>query len=996
MRLRLLGLAALWWALVAAAPTPLPFVPPPPDLSRLVPFATAPIEKPPAALPALAPPKPPLEVPTLPLVAFPRLEVKATAFLPAPRTLPCVGAWLRIASESLECGRARFGRGEFEEAARALEQAVRGGTDRDLLVEARYWLAETLYRLGRVEQADWLFRQVEQDAPRGDLAVFAAHGSGFTALELRDAARARDTFTRILGGPVPAPVDPWARHGQALANYLLGRHEEAHRIWAALATRPLPPALGRDVIFWVGESLGRIGQHGRAADELRRFFDGGAHPLADTARLRHAWWSLVAGRTQESLSAFRAFDALPGRGVSVPVIAVSERDWVDAGLALALAATGDGQGARDAARPLQNRRSALGTPVMLRLAEQAHESRRPADVRAIVQELLGGTLTPATRAWLLLINGDAERADGNRDDARTQYELAQRADAGSPTAWFAAFRRAQTNVEMREFAQAASQLTAVVQAPISPELRAAALSLQGDAAYHAGNHAQAAGAFRQVLVEFPNQPVAAAARLGLAWADLRQDRRAEARREFLAFAAGSPDDPHAPDALVLASELTLASGDVEGARQLLDRILNRHPAHPRAEFARLNRAILMIRTGQATAAEHALRDWVARAPFQPLLGRAHAALGVTLLAAARTAEASKEFAAAEREAVGAFASLGLGAAALQQAQWDAAAKHFGEARDNGTPPIVAAAEYGLAAVAFHRGAVREFKAPALAELGRVAGGSGTSRLLYVLTGIAIEEKDWPGALALAKRLVAELAAEEQTDDALTRVGTAAAEAGAWPVAREALATLHARYPKSPFVEGSRLLLAEAQLETGGAAEARPALERLATATPSAPRAADTWLALARAREATGDRTGALEAYARAARDGGTTGWKREALLAHARLLTEARRWSEARTVLEGVLKQDSGVGAAEAAAGIADTYRGEGESLAALEYYMTAAYLAPESPAGRRALVAAARGFTALRQPEAAAIVWKRLLGQSGLPAELGEAAREGLKEAGK
>jgi tetratricopeptide (TPR) repeat protein len=275
-------------------------------------------------------------------------------------------------------------------------------------------------------------------------------------------------------------------------------------------------------------------------------------------------------------------------------------------------------------------------------------------------------------------------------------------------------------------------------------------------------------------------------------------------------------------------------------------------------------------------------------------------------------------------------------------------------------------------------------------------GSGTARLLYVLAGIAIEEKDWPGALAMAKRMVAEFAAEEPTDDALARVGTTAAAAGAWPAAWEALATLHARYPKSPLVEGSRLLLAETQLETGRAAEARPALERLVTAAPSDPRATDTWIALARAREATGDRQGALEAYARAARDGGTTGWKREALLTHGRLLTEERRWSEARTVFEGVLKQDSGGGVAEAAAGIGDTYRGEGESLAAVEYYMTAAYLAPESPAGRRALAAAARSFAAMKQPAAAAIVWKKLLAQSGLPADLAAAAREGLKEIGR
>src|SRR5213592_3074689 len=36
------------------------------------------------------------------------------------------GAWLRISSESLECGRSKFAKEEFDEAARALEQVLRG------------------------------------------------------------------------------------------------------------------------------------------------------------------------------------------------------------------------------------------------------------------------------------------------------------------------------------------------------------------------------------------------------------------------------------------------------------------------------------------------------------------------------------------------------------------------------------------------------------------------------------------------------------------------------------------------------------------------------------------------------------------------------------------------------------------------------------------------------------------------------------------------------
>lgn len=993
MRRGFLGLAALWLALAGAAPAPTPLVPPPPDLTRLVPFATAPLEKPLLALPELPLPAPPVDLPSLPPAPAAGPADKPTAFLPAPRALPCVGAWLRIASESLECGRARFGKGEYEDAARALEQAVRAGTEREFLNEARYWLAETLFRLGRMEQADWLFRQVAQESPRGELGVFASHSSGWSALALGDGARARQTFTQLLAGPLPAPLDVWGRHGQALAEYALGRYDEAYQAWVSLASHPLPAALGRDILFWVGESAGRVGKFERAADDLARFRLGGSHPLAETAVLHLGWWSLAAGRVKESLEAFRAYLGAPvSAGTAGAAGRAPERDWAEAGLAVALAASGDDAAARNAVHGLRSRHSPLVEPVLLRLTRIAVEAGHPAATRPLVQELLGTSLTPPVRAWVLLTNGEADRQDADRDDARTQYELAQRTDPTSPTGWYAALRLAQTNFELREFAQAAGDLKTVLAAPISPELRSAALLLQGEAAYHAGDHATAGTAFRRMLVEFPQHALARAARLGVAWAALRQGRGDEARREFVEFARSFTDDANAPDALVLASELALAAGDSDGARALLDQVIATYPTHARTEFARLNRAILMIHAGDGAAARQPLQDWIARAPFQPLLGRAHAALGVALLAGGRAAEAAKEFTAAEREGVGALASLGLGAIALQQAQWDAAKARFSEARDTGTPAVAAAAEYGLAAVAFTTpGAVREFQAPARAELSRSPGAPSAPRLLYVLTGIAVETKDWKDAMATANRLVTEFPADDTAADALVRVGAGAAAGKAWPVAYEALASLARRYPKSPFVPGSRLLLAEAELETGRAAEARPALEQLVTATTDDAGATRTLLLLARAREATGDRPGALDAYARASREG--IEWPMESLFGHARLLAEEGRWDQARVALRKLLKSPDASVVADAASGIGEAYQREGQYLDSAEYYMTAAYLAPSSAAGQRALLGAARSFVALKQPDAAAIAYRKLLAQPDVPAALAAAARQGLAE---
>jgi hypothetical protein len=112
---RLVGLAIVW--LAATAQTPLPLTPPPPDLSRLVPFAAASLDKPPIAPPAVPLPPSPANMPPLPPAALriPAAE-RPTAPLPSPRTLPCIGAFLRVASESLECGRARFSKGEYDDA----------------------------------------------------------------------------------------------------------------------------------------------------------------------------------------------------------------------------------------------------------------------------------------------------------------------------------------------------------------------------------------------------------------------------------------------------------------------------------------------------------------------------------------------------------------------------------------------------------------------------------------------------------------------------------------------------------------------------------------------------------------------------------------------------------------------------------------------------------------------------------------------------------------
>jgi tetratricopeptide (TPR) repeat protein len=333
-RLALVG--SLWLALAAA--TPLPVKPPPPDLTPLVPWATAPLAKPAVEVPRLTPPPPPLSIaPVSPATVVIPAAPKPMAPMLSPRAMPCVGAWLRIASESLECARARIVRGEYEEAARALDNALRAGGDREILAEARYWFGEVLYLLGDFGRADWALQQALKDLAVPEYGPWARHASGWTSLRLGDFRRAEANFQALLGKPHPVPLDTWGRHGLALALYAQARWEDAEKAWSALLGRRVPVVLERDLAFWHGEALARTGQTERAVAKLQAFTQSGPHALLPAGQVRLGWLYLGQNRTTDAQAMFRAF--LAGSGD-----ARGDREWAEAGLALALVNGGDSAG----------------------------------------------------------------------------------------------------------------------------------------------------------------------------------------------------------------------------------------------------------------------------------------------------------------------------------------------------------------------------------------------------------------------------------------------------------------------------------------------------------------------------------------------------------------------------------------------------------------------------------------------------------------------------
>src|SRR5919204_1521247 len=120
----------LGWAVVASADISRKL--PSPDLRGLLPLAAMPLDKPAVALPAVVLPPPPQSLPELPappLLTDPGQRPRAP--MPPPRTLACnpLGTVLRVASELLECGRARYQRDDLEEARAAFQRATQESSD---------------------------------------------------------------------------------------------------------------------------------------------------------------------------------------------------------------------------------------------------------------------------------------------------------------------------------------------------------------------------------------------------------------------------------------------------------------------------------------------------------------------------------------------------------------------------------------------------------------------------------------------------------------------------------------------------------------------------------------------------------------------------------------------------------------------------------------------------------------------------------------------------
>jgi TolA-binding protein len=615
---------------------------------------------------------------------------------------------------------------------------------------------------------------------------------------------------------------------------------------------------------------------------------------------------------------------------------------------------------------------------------------------------------------------------------------------------------ARADVASGAFAQAQARAESVLRAGPPPDIRSTALAVAGDAAYGMGAYRTAAERYGQILLSDEVTSEAPHATLALGWAELRLGRLQDACRTWIRLARQFPTDPRASLSQILCAELSARAGETVVARKLFDRALEVHPVGPDADLARLGRSVLAIREGRTA---DGVRDLRVLAGASHLTAPAERKKILDGLSGARASPDRRLFltnhyesrlTARPDEPRGGVTTTNGTATATNGALPRLAAPFLDGARDAETTPHVL---HGLVVMATEDKAWPEVQALATSLVTYSPGYAPATGLLTWVGDRAASEQQWEVArasyqLALARNeSPATAQARINYAEALYRTGeanqarvelTRAMQAAPTPDQApralflladvnetlehrpEALAAyerVRRDHPRAAWTGERRLRHARLIQEAPGRhREAQALFEEIMQFTEG-----DTYteasFRLAQTLAADGQHAQAVDwfmatAYGTADR----SQWYRPALLGAGRSLVALKRPQAAVAVYRSLLSEspvepaatngqaepvpaestrESDL-AAEAAYGVAEIARGSGRHEEAVEMYLTAAYLAPESPWAPRALLGAVRSQVALGDRASAETSYRRLMEWGGNEPALVEQARRALRSGGK
>lgn len=610
---------------------------------------------------------------------------------------------------------------------------------------------------------------------------------------------------------------------------------------------------------------------------------------------------------------------------------------------------------------------------------------------------------------------------------------------------------ARADLASGAFAQAQSRADAVLRARVPPGIRAAALVLAGDAAYGMGAYRLAAERYSEVLLMDELPPEASHATLALGWAELRLGRREDARRTWMRVARQFPADPRASVALILAAELSVQAGEKVIARKLLDRVLEGHPASPDAAIARLSRSVLAMREGRTQDGTRDLR--VLTQSGDPSVSEERRKLLDGLMATGAHGGPERELLLTNRYETGSTATNGhlrVGESAAPSEMTGRFERFAAPFLDGaGDPESTPCVLHGLILVAAEDKAWPEVQTISSRLAGQFPGYPPAAELLVWVAGRAVSEQQWAIVRTSYEQAIAHypsttLAPEAQVDfaEALYRTGAAAqarveltrfmetapraqeaprvlyllAEVHeALDEPREALAAyerLRRNYPRAEWTAESLLPHARLlQYAIGQQKQARALLEEIVQRAEGE-ELTEASFRLAQVLAAEGEHPRAVDWYMAAAYGAAQRSrWYRPALLGAGRSLVALKRTRAALVVYRNLLpstplgplprdgrpveglkeKVEEPEFAAEAAYDIAELLRGAGRNAEAVDMYLSATSLAPESGQAWRGLVGAIRSLVAISDWQSAAAIYQRLVDSHGDTPEILAEARNAL-----
>jgi tetratricopeptide (TPR) repeat protein len=498
--------------------------------------------------------------------------------------------------------------------------------------------------------------------------------------------------------------------------------------------------------------------------------------------------------------------------------------------------------------------------------------------------------------------------------------------------------QARADLANRNYASALKSAESLLQTLTTSSIHRGALLVAGEAAYGAKDYALAARRYGEFLSKNGHDPAAPQIALALGWAQARLGHVDSAQRTWAQISHVFPDDERAPLGLLLGAQAAVQAGNPKAARQWLDQLVTSYPSSPAAGVGRLSRSVLLVRTGREKDAGSDLRELI------------------------RTKQLCAGY--ARHTVVEGLASGGADA------------------------PLIRVDGRSCQPLAVGSPPLQQFAEPFLNGAG---DAETTPAVLHTLVRLGTEDRLWRDVQALSSDLVTGYPTYPPNPTLLAAVAGQAAADRQWPVVRSTYEQLLARYPSSPLKTSARLDFAESLLRTGSPTLAQAQIAQAATdrSRDQAPRRlylqGQTYEALGQPHEA-------LAAYEQLRRDHPRAEWTAESLLPRARMMDAVGQRTQARALFERILKGAEGDVYSEAAVRLGESLTTDGQNAAAVRWFLTAAYLNPDSTWGQRAQLGAVRGLVATGDHATADAIYRRMEASTATDPDLLGRARAAIE----